>query len=281
MQYRHSFHAGNFADVHKHVTLLALLSALKRKVAGFLYLETHAGRGSYDLTRPSTEASRTTQSGLARLAAAAPETAELRHYLAQLQLLRAHLRNAHAYPGSPLLAAAQLRPQDRAALFEIVPSEARALLRELRGYARMHVEEANGFDRLRAYLPPKERRSLIFIDPPYEEREDFEHVAASCKEALRRLRSAIIAAWYPIKDARTSTAWLARLAGVIDCENVVSEWWLYPRDSRVALNGSGLVILNPPYQFAARMHVWLAELHAQFNSAGTGGMSIRTLATES
>jgi 23S rRNA (adenine2030-N6)-methyltransferase len=201
--------------------------------------------------------------------------------LAQLQLLRAHLRNAHAYPGSPLLAAAQLRPQDRAALFEIVPSEARALLRELRGYARMHVEEANGFDRLRAYLPPKERRSLIFIDPPYEEREDFEHVAASCKEALRRLRSAIIAAWYPIKDARTSTAWLARLAGVIDCENVVSEWWLYPRDSRVALNGSGLVILNPPYQFAARMHVWLAELHAQFNSAGTGGMSIRTLATES
>jgi 23S rRNA (adenine2030-N6)-methyltransferase len=278
MKYRHSFHAGNFADVHKHVTLLALLAALKRKETGFLYLETHAGRGAYNLTRPSTEASRTAQSGLARLAAAAPDAAELRRYLAQVQLLRAHLKNPHAYPGSPLLAAQELRSQDRAVLLEIVPSEARALERELRGYARMHVEEANGFERLRAYLPPPERRGLVFIDPPYEDREDFERVAASCDAALRRLRSAIIAAWYPIKDARTSAAWLARLASVLDCENVVSEWWLYPRDSRVSLNGSGLLILNPPYQFAARMHLWLAELHANFNSAGTGGMSIRTLA---
>jgi 23S rRNA (adenine2030-N6)-methyltransferase len=263
--------------VHKHVTLLALLTALQRKVSGFLYLETHAGRGAYDLKRPGTEATCTAQSGLERLAAAAPETTELRHYLEELQRLRARLANSHAYPGSPLLAAAQLRPQDRAVLFEIVPSEARALVRALHGFRRARVEEANGFERLRAYLPPQERRSLVFIDPPYEERADFESVATSCEQALRRLRSAIVAAWYPIKDARTSTAWLARLAKLLDCENVVSEWWLYPRDSRVALNGSGLVILNPPYQFAARMHLWLPELHAQFHSAVAGGLSIRTL----
>jgi 23S rRNA (adenine2030-N6)-methyltransferase len=159
-----------------------------------------------------------------------------------------------------------------------VPSEARALLRALRGYGRARVFEADGFERLRAYLPPPERRSLVLIDPPYEEREDFERVAAACLEALRRLRSAVIAAWYPIKDVRTTNAWLARLAGILDCENLVSEWWLYPRDSRVSLNGSGLLILNPPYHFAARMHVWLAELHARFNSAGAGGMAIRTLA---
>jgi 23S rRNA (adenine2030-N6)-methyltransferase len=281
MRYRHSFHAGSFADVHKHVTLLALLAALQRKDSGFLYLETHAGRGAYDLARPSTEATRAAQSGLTRLAAAALGTAELRHYLQQLQLLRAQLNNANAYPGSPLLAAAQLRPQDRAVLLEIVPSEARALARALRGYGQARVEEADGFERLRAYLPPQERRSLVLIDPPYEEQNDFESVAAACVEALRRLRSAVIAAWYPIKDARTTDAWLARLAGVLDCENVVSEWWLYPRDSRVSLNGSGLLILNPPYQFAAQMHLWLAELHARFNSAGAGGMSIRTLATVS
>jgi 23S rRNA (adenine2030-N6)-methyltransferase len=278
MQYRHSFHAGNFADVHKHVTLLALLAALQRKDGGFLYLETHAGRGSYDLARPSTEASRAALLSLARLSAAAPDAVELRDYLAQLQLLRADLNNANAYPGSPLLAVAQLRPQDRAVLFEIVPSEARALVRALRGYGRALVEEADGFERLRAYLPPQERRSLVLIDPPYEAREDFERIAAACLEALRRLRSAVIAAWYPIKDARTTNAWLARLAGVLECENLVSEWWLYPRDSRVSLNGSGLLILNPPYQFAARMHVWLPELHAHFGSAGAGGMTIRTLA---
>jgi 23S rRNA (adenine2030-N6)-methyltransferase len=279
MQYRHSFRAGSFADVHKHVTLLALLTSLQRKDSGFLYLETHAGRGSYDLTRPSTEATRAAQTGLARLAAAAPDAVELRQYLEQLQLLRAQLNNSNAYPGSPLLAVAQLRAQDRAVLFEIVASEARALVRALHGFGQARVEEADGFERLRAYLPPPQRRALVLIDPPYEERRDFESVVASCQEALRRLRSAVIAAWYPIKDMRTTEAWLARLAGMIDCDSVVSEWWLYPRDSRVALNGSGLVILNPPYQFAERMHVWLAELHAQFNSAGDGGMSIRTLQT--
>jgi 23S rRNA (adenine2030-N6)-methyltransferase len=277
LRYRHQFHAGSFADIHKHVTLLALLGALQRKDSGFLYLETHAGRGSYDLARPGTEATRAAQSGLARLQAAAPGTAELRHFLEQLQLLRAQLGKPHAYPGSPLFAAAQLRPQDRAVLLEIMPSEARALMRALDGYPGARVEEANGFERLRAYLPPRERRAVVLIDPPYEERADFERVAASCQEALARLRSAVIAAWYPIKDARTTTAWLAQLAGVLDCENVVSEWWLYPRDSRVSLNGSGLLILNPPYQFAARMHLWLAELHTQFGSAGAGGMSVRTL----
>jgi 23S rRNA (adenine2030-N6)-methyltransferase len=279
MQYRHSFHAGGFADIHKHVTLLALLAALQRKDAGFLYLETHAGRGAYDLARPRTEAARAARADLARLSCAAVDASELRLYLAQLQLLRSLLRRAHAYPGSPLLAAAQLRSQDRAVLFEIVPSEARALARELRGYARVRIEEADGFEGLRAYLPPRERRSLILLDPPYEARDDFERVAASCRDALRRLRSAVVAAWYPIKDARTTRAWLAGLAGAFNCENLVAEWWLYPRDSRVALNGSGVLILNPPFQFAERMQLWLPELHALCKRANAGGTSIRTLAT--
>jgi 23S rRNA (adenine2030-N6)-methyltransferase len=122
MQYRHSFHAGNFADVHKHVTLLALLAALQKKDSGFLYLETHAGAGLYDLAHPKTESSRAAQSGLARLSAAAPAAPELQHYLAELARLRATLNNSAAYPGSPLWAAAQLRSQDRAVLLEIVPS---------------------------------------------------------------------------------------------------------------------------------------------------------------
>jgi 23S rRNA (adenine2030-N6)-methyltransferase len=280
MQYRHRFHAGTFADIHKHVTLLALLTALKRKDAGFLYLETHAGRGCYDLAHPSTESSRAAHASLAQLASAAPGAFELTSYLAHLQRLRARLESSHAYPGSPLFAAQELRPQDRAVLIEIVPSEARALERELRGYPRMHVEAADGFAALRAYLPPPERRSLTFIDPPYEEREDFKLVAAACVAALGRFRSGIVAAWYPIKDARTTSAWQSALAGALDCETLVSEWWLYPRDSRVALNGSGLLILNPPYQFAMQMQLWLAELHALFNTAGSGGMSIRTLTVQ-
>jgi len=277
MQYRHHFHAGTFADVHKHVTLLALLAALKRKDTAFLYLETHAGRGAYDLAHPSTETSRAAHAGLLQLAAAAPAAQELRSYLAHLQALRADLGNPHAYPGSPLFAAQALRPQDRAVLHEIVPSEARALARELRIYPRMHVEAADGFARLRAYLPPPERRSLVLIDPPYEEREDFKRVAASCAAALDRFRSGVVAAWYPIKDARTTQTWHSALAAELDCEKLVSEWWLYPRDSRVSLNGSGLLILNPPYQFAAQMQLWLTELHAALATAGSGGVSVRSL----
>lgn len=277
MQYRHSFHAGNFADVHKHVTLLALLAALQKKDGGLLYLETHAGAGLYDLAQPKTEASRASHSALAELCGAAPRAAELQHYCSELARLRAALNNPAAYPGSPLWAAAQLRPQDRAVLLEIVPSMARALERALHGYPHTHVEEADGFSRLRAFLPPRERRCLVLIDPPYEEASDFESVAAACQEALRRLKSAVIAAWYPIKDARTTNAWLSRLALTVDCDNAVAEWWLYPRDSRVALNGSGLVILNPPYQFAARMRAWLSDLHAKFPSPGAGGVSVRTL----
>jgi 23S rRNA (adenine2030-N6)-methyltransferase len=277
MQFRHSFHAGNFADVHKHVTLLALLAAMQKKDGGLLYLETHAGAGLYDLAHPKTEASRASQSTLAELMAAAPAAAELQHYLSELARLRTALNNPGAYPGSPLLAAAQLRPQDRAVLLEIVPSAARALKRALQGYPHTLIEEADGFARLRAFLPPRERRCLVLIDPPYEESTDFESVAAACKEALRRLHSAVIAAWYPIKDARTTNAWLARLAGILAADSAVAEWWLYPRDSRVALNGSGLLILNPPYQFAARMRTWLAELHEKFPSPGAGGVSVRTV----
>ena len=278
MKYQHSFHAGSFADVHKHVTLLALLGALKRKESAFLYLETHAGRGAYDLAQPSTEASRAAEAGLARLAANAPQAPELATFIARLAALRTALNNVHAYPGSPLFAVQELRAQDRAVLHEIVPSEARALERELRGFRRTHVAAADGFSQLRAYLPPPERRSLVLLDPPYEEREDFKRVAASCALAIERFASGIVLVWYPIKDARTTDAWQRTLAATLACENLVAEWWLYPRDSRVALNGSGLLILNPPYQFAARMRIWLAELHALYARAGSGGMSVRTLA---
>ena len=162
-------------------------------------------------------------------------------------------------------------------LFEIIPAEARALERTLKGYAHTRIEAGDGFAGLRAHLPPRERRCLVLIDPPFEERTDFDSIALACQEALRRLPSALIAAWYPIKEARTTDVWLTRLAGMLECGNTVGEWWLYPRDSRVALNGSGMLILNPPYEFAARMRAWLEELRELFSTPGSGAR-VRTLA---
>jgi 23S rRNA (adenine2030-N6)-methyltransferase len=273
MKYRHHFHAGNFADVHKHVALLALLAALERKDKGFLYLETHAGRGAYSVpTHGSGDVAHEAEAGIGRVAGANFQAEELRHYADRISTFRKARGDRRAYPGSPLLAAGALRPQDRGIAIEIQQPEARALELALGAGSQMRVETGDGFDRIRAHLPPKERRGLTFIDPPYEEtRRDFERVTAVTSEALRRFESGIVCAWYPIKDDRDVATWKSALGRALNREVLFSELWLFPRDSRVGLNGSGLAIVNPPFQFAERADVWLWELHQRLDSARTGG----------
>jgi 23S rRNA (adenine2030-N6)-methyltransferase len=275
VKYRHSFHAGNFADIHKHVTLLALLAALQRKDKGFVYLETHAGRGAYELSHQSAEA----VDGRGRFAEGEYHAQELRDFATLIEGFRSNRSQSRAYPGSPAIASLQLRPQDRGTVSEIIPAEERMLQRELEFNPRIRVERADGFDRLRAWLPPVERRGLIFIDPPYEQsREDFERVTAAIVDALQRFSTGVYAAWYPIKDEREVRAWRDGFARAITAETLASELWLYPRDSTVALNGSGLLIVNPPYQLAERMQIWLPELRARLDVGHSGGTSVTKLA---
>lgn len=275
MKYRHSFHAGNFADIHKHVTLLALLAALQRKDKAFAYLETHAGRGAYELSHQSAEA----VEGRGRFGEGAYQAQELRDFATLIENFRSNRSQSRAYPGSPAIASLQLRQQDRGIVSEIVPAEVRMLERELEFNPRMRVERADGFERLRAWLPPAERRGLIFIDPPYEEsRQDFERVTAAIVDALQRFSTGVYAAWYPIKDEREVRAWHDGFARAVSTETLISEMWLYPRDSKVALNGSGLLIVNPPYQLAERMEIWLPELRAQLDVGHPGGTSVTKLA---
>jgi 23S rRNA (adenine2030-N6)-methyltransferase len=287
MKYRHSFHAGNFADVHKHITLLALLRALKKKDKGFLYLDTHAGRGAYDLSGAAAEAA----GGVGRFLETQHEAPELRDYRAFIARLRARAARRHLYPGSPLIAAAELREQDRAVLIELQGAEAHALEQSLASLAdaratelAVRVERGDGFLRLKAFLPPPERRGLTFIDPPYEETQrDFREVAAALVEAARRFPTGVLAAWYPIKDERTTGPWQSeclralRAALALPPDVLASELWLYPRDSRVALNGSGLLIVNPPWLTLERMQEWLPELQASLTTSADAGSSVRML----
>jgi len=267
MKYRHSFHAGNFADVHKHVTVLALVAALQRKDKGFFYLETHAGSGDYG-------ASDEADAGITRLDTLTFKAEELKRYLAGVGGFRKEKGSPRAYPGSPVLVANQLRDQDRAIAVEIQAPEARALERALGPGSRMRVETGDGFERLRAYMPPTERRGLVLIDPPYEEtKQDFDRVTTVIADAVRRFESGVFCAWYPIKDQRDVATWRTGFARTIGREVLFSELWLYPRDSRVGLNGSGLAIVNPPYQIDERMKVWMPELHAALDIARTGGWS--------
>lgn len=289
MKYRHRFHAGNFADVHKHVTLLALLRALKKKDKGFLYLETHAGRGSYDLSGAQEAAA-----GIDRFMRAEHHAPELREYAELIRHFRAGAARRHLYPGSPLIGAAELRPQDRAVLIELQGAEAHALEEALaalaaarEGASSARVERADGFARLRAFLPPPERRALIFLDPPYEEtQEDFSQLIVALTDATRRFPTGVLVAWYPIKDERDIGPWHAECVRALHAVTqravvLASELWLYPRDSRVALNGSGLLLVNPPWLILERMQVWLPELQADLAVGAGGGSGARLLSESS
>jgi 23S rRNA (adenine2030-N6)-methyltransferase len=247
---------------------------LQRKEKGFAYFETHAGRGIYELRHAAHAASQAAD----RILTGTPQAQELLEFAESISRFRAQRQQPHAYPGSPLIAAQQLRSQDRAVLCEIVPAEARILEHELETQPRMRVEQGDGFERVRAWLPPSERRGLILIDPPYEEHgQDFSRVIATVADALRRFSSAVIAIWYPIKDARDTLLWQDSFAHSVRSEALLGEMWLYPRDSRVALNGSGMLIVNPPYLLAERMRIWLPELQSQLDVGQAGGMQVTTL----
>ena len=303
MKYRHAFHAGNFADAHKHATLLALLRALARKDKGFLLLDTHAGRGGYDLSSSEAHRSHEADDGIERLLDIPPPApawpAEIADYLAVVQSFRRERHDRAAYPGSPVIALLALRPQDRAVFIETQPAEHAALREALshlvryapaaQGAARRAVvdrataECADGYARLASWLPPIERRALVLIDPPYEDIVgDQRALEQALATALARLPSAVLALWYPIKDERATTAWVERLVSRLpkppDASAMpwlVSELCVHPPDSRVGLNGSGLLVVNPPWQVGERMRAWLPAMHRAFDPLGRGRWTVR------
>ena len=281
MKYRHSFHAGNFADVHKHVTLLALIAALQRKDKGFLYLETHAGRGLYDLHSADTHQGAEARLGIGALQAAHSDSLQINAYLEALARARSNCNAPEAYAGSPVLTALSLRAQDRGICCEIQAAECRALERALNIYPRMRCECVDGYQALGAHLPPAERRALVLIDPPYEEQaDDLQRAGDGIGKALARLANGVVALWYPIKDDRDLAPWLARMAAQLPVPALVAELWLHPRDARVGLNGSGLLIANPPYQLDVEMAKWLPALGAALGATRQGGTTVRWIAHE-
>jgi 23S rRNA (adenine2030-N6)-methyltransferase len=284
MKYRHAHHAGNFADVHKHVALLALIEALQRKDKGFLLLDTHAGRGSYELHTPGAHAHESDQ-GITRLLRSEHTAApELLQYLDAVRHARAKGSTKHGYPGSPALALAALRAQDRAIFCEAQHEEFLALRRLVETWPavaagrapRAAARHADGFAVLASDLPPIERRALVLIDPPYEEtREDQRRIVEALRSALQRFATGVYAIWYPIKLARDADVLRRALQGAAAGKPLLfSELWLHRLDTHISLNGTGLAIVNPPWQIEARMRVWLGELQALLDPARAGGTRV-------
>jgi 23S rRNA (adenine2030-N6)-methyltransferase len=251
MNYRHAFHAGNFADVFKHAIMVGLLESLKAKQTPFCYVDTHAGAGRYDLRSEEARKTREHEAGILRLLHATRLPAWLHIYLNLVRALNTGTNHElTVYPGSPLIANLLLREQDRAVLCEMHPAEAEKLKALFAGDARVGVHRRDGYAALAALLPPKERRGVVLIDPPFEAQEDeFRHIEAALLPALQRWPGGIYAIWYPIK-LRQHTLPFQRWFARQDIRNALcAELLLHPDNSALRLNGCGMIIINPPWKF--------------------------------
>jgi 23S rRNA (adenine2030-N6)-methyltransferase len=274
MNYRHAFHAGNFADVVKHAVLARIITHLKEKPAAFRVIDTHAGAGLYDLSGP--EASRTGEwrLGIARLLAAqlAPDVrALLAPYLDAVAALNPGA-DLKAYPGSPALAQSLLRDQDRLVACEREPNAARALAGFVHGDARAKAVEIDGYTALKAYVPPKERRGLVLIDPPYEQPDEFEHLVLALTAAHRKWPTGVYALWYPIKNPRETAAFARSIASSGIARVLRAELTLARADNE-RLGGSGLIIVNPPWRLEQELSLLLPAL-AQALAAPAGATRV-------
>ncbi len=274
LSYRHAFHAGNHADVLKHLVLLRLLDHLGQKEKPYWYVDTHAGAGLYALD--SAEASRNAEhaEGVSRLLAAETLPEAVREYV-DLIGNYTHGGALRIYPGSPAIALSRLRANDRMRLFELHPADAALLKRAFpAGESRVKIEQTDGFAALKSILPPPTRRALVLIDPPYEVRDDYRVVVETVKDAMRRFASGTYAVWYP-RIQKPEARHLADRLVALGAPSWLHVWLdvKKPAAGGVGMHGSGMVIINPPWTLPDTLKTVmpvLVKLLAQDDSAQFG-----------
>jgi 23S rRNA (adenine2030-N6)-methyltransferase len=262
MNYRHEFHAGNFADVLKHAALTRALLYLRRKDKPFRIIDTHAGAGLYDLTGAEAARSNEAREGIVRLL----DAAELESGLGEAaDLLRPYLDVVRAagapkfYPGSPLIAQQLMRPQDRALFCELLPQAAHALRRALGRDERVKAIEIDGYVGLKAYVPPVERRGLVLIDPPFERRDEYERLFDQLTEALRKWPGGTYMIWQPVKEPEVAQAFCRAVAAAASDSLRIDLQVEAPAAGRL-LARTGLLVVNPPHALEEEMKLILPVL---------------------
>jgi 23S rRNA (adenine2030-N6)-methyltransferase len=287
LNYRHAFHAGNFADVVKHVVLTRLLLYLQDKPAAFRVIDTHAGAGLYDLTGDEAVRGAEWRDGIGRLLASSLPDDAAKLLKPYLDIVRAYNASAElrAYPGSPLIARALLRPQDRLVACEIEPAARRRLIDCLRRDKQARVVDLDGWTALTAYVPPNERRGVVLIDPPFEDRAEFERLAEKFSAAFAKWPTGIYLLWYPVKDlkgarqlsgkvARTIAARSPTLSRDTRCLQVELS---IGRAANAGLQTTGLLIVNPPWTLGGELKIILPALTAALGRASAARFSLQPL----
>lgn len=275
MNYRHAYHAGNFADVHKHTALTAILSHLRKKDAPFALIDTHAGRGLYNLSGEEARRSGEAAGGVAKLAGHVAQTPALASYLDAVRGF-----GPQHYPGSPLIAATLLRPQDRLVAVENHAEEFAGLRAALSPFANARAVAADGYTRLPKLLPPPERRGLVLIDPPYEDAHEMRQIAEAFADIHRRFAHGIILIWHPLKSSVPAQALAGELkaAGASKLLSLVFDVGTASNDAAGRLSASGLLVGNPPYGFAEDMRAAQEELLPLLRQGANARASVSWLA---
>lgn len=278
LSYRHAFHVGNHADVFKHLVLDLLVRALLSKDKPFFYLDTHAGAGRYNLNSDMARKNREFESGIARLWNVELPPAAVRQYLESVRVTNPG-RELRWYPGSPRLVRARLRARDRMTLCELHPTEAKLLTAEFAGDTQVRVEAIDGYQGLKAFLPPLERRGLVHIDPAYELKDERRRLLAAVKEGYRRWATGMFAVWYPIQDRATAQDFLRRFQKLDIPKVLVAEFSVLDEQA-FRLNGSGMLIINPPWKLEEQLNAVLPWLWETLAVAGQGGYRVEWLSGE-
>jgi 23S rRNA (adenine2030-N6)-methyltransferase len=277
MNYRHAFHAGNFADVIKHIVLVRILTYLHEKPSAFRVIDTHAGAGLYDLTGEEAQRGGEWLSGIARIRQARFSEAAAPLLAPYLDIVRAFnaTPQLQAYPGSPLIARALLRPQDRMVACEVAPGPRKQLIAALRRDEQARVVDLDGWTALPAFVPPKERRGLVLIDPPFEQPDEFTRLADGFAGAYAKWPTGIYVMWYPVKSRRATDALARRVADVCGEKRGESnclrlEFSVAPITEDGGLTSAGLLIVNPPWTLAGELKTILPELQKPLGQGGAG-----------
>lgn len=285
MNYRHAYHAGSFADVVKHAVVALAVERLKAKDAPFCVIDTHAGIGRYDLAATAARKTGEYETGIARLWARDRDSlpAELGPYLGAVKALNGgapETTSLRWYPGSPRLVRSLLRRQDRLVALELHPEDAAALSRLFQRDPQVTVREGDGYAALKALLPPKERRGLVLIDPPFEDKDEFARVVDSLRGAHRRWATGHYVIWYPVKDRAPVAAFHEALKATGIARILVAELLLRPADDAGRLNGTGLILVNPPWPLEDRLRALLPALADLLGAEPGGGTRVEWLVPE-
>jgi len=280
LSYRHGFHAGNFADVVKHSILSLLIESLCEKEKGFCYLDTHAGAGCYDLTATFAQKNREFDLGIERVRSRADVPALLNPYLAAIAELNENKSALRWYPGSPRLVRAGLRPQDRMVLTELHSTEVDNLKQEFHGDKQVSVHRQDAYQALKAYLPPRERRGLVLIDPAYELKGELARILEGLKDGWERWPTGMFAVWYPIQDQATRLRVRRQFARSGVKKILCAELGVNSFDMAYRLNGTGMMIVNPPWKLSEQLKQLLPWLTRHLAQQGSGSWSVDWLVTE-